>query len=89
MNHEPFETQAAAYALGALDGEERTQFEEHLARGCAACATAVREHREALADVVREAAPMIPPAHVKAALMRRVAATAAPRASWRRWRWRR
>jgi anti-sigma-K factor RskA len=88
MSHEPFETHAAAYALGALDGEERAQFEEHLAGGCAACATAVRELCETVADVARDVPPMIPPAHVKAELMRRVAATASSRSGRRHWlRW--
>ena len=87
MSHEPFETQAAAYALGALDGDERAQFEEHLARGCAECAVAVRDFNEALGDVAREGRPTIPPAHVKAALLRRVTATARPHPAWRRWRW--
>jgi anti-sigma-K factor RskA len=86
MTHEPFETQAAVYALGALDGEERSQFEEHLAGGCVACAEAAREHAETLADVARDAPPMIPPAHVKTDLMRRVSAMGGSRASSRR-RW--
>ena len=85
MNHEPFESQAAVYALGALDGEERSRFEEHLALGCAACARAVREHAESLADLAREVPPMIPPAHVKLDLMRRLAAQGL-RTSPRRWR---
>jgi anti-sigma-K factor RskA len=84
MSHEPFETQAAVYALGALDGEERSEFEEHLVGGCVACAEAVREHAETLADAARGAPPMIPPAHVKADLMRRVAAGASSRTSPRR-----
>ena len=84
MSHEPFETQAAGYALGALDGQERSEFEEHLAGGCVACAEAVREHVETLADAARVAPPMIPPAHVKADLMRRVAAGAASRPAPRR-----
>ena len=84
MNHEPFESQAAVYALGALDGEERSRFEEHLALGCAACALAVREHAEALADLARDVPPMIPPTHVKADLMRRLAAAASSRTSPRR-----
>jgi anti-sigma-K factor RskA len=87
MSHEPFETEAAVYALGALDGVERAQFEEHLAGGCAACAATVREHAETLADVARAATPMIPPAHVKADLMRRIAATSWSRPSARRRRW--
>ena len=79
-----FEAHAPAYALGALDDEERLQFEEHLARGCAACAAAVGEVNETLADVAREASPTIPPAHVKAALMRRVAASTTPSRGHRR-----
>jgi len=89
MSHEPFETHAAVYALGALDGEERAAFEEHLGGGCAACATTVREHGETLADVARGVPPMIPPAHVKADLMRRVSTTSpgrpSRRRSWIRW----
>jgi len=89
VSHEPFETQAAVYALGALDGEERARFEEHLAGGCAACAAKLREHAETLADVARDATPMIPPAHVKAGLLRRVAVDAPARPSrrrrWMRW----
>jgi anti-sigma-K factor RskA len=84
VSHEPFETQAAVYALGALDGEERADFEAHLAGGCALCAEAVREHAETLADAARLGTPMIPPAHVKADLMRRVAVGAGGRPSPRR-----
>jgi anti-sigma-K factor RskA len=88
MSHEPFETQAAVYALGALDGEERVRFEEHLAGGCAACTAAVREHAETMADVARDTPPMIPPADVRADLMRRVATTGAhPSRRRRRLRW--
>lgn len=89
MRHDPFEAQAAAYALGALDGEERAQFEEHLAGGCPMCARDVRQFGETLADVAGETPPMIPPAHVKAALLSRVAATGSARPrrrqSWVRW----
>ena len=90
MSHEPYDDQAAAYALGALDGEERVRFEEHLADGCEACRAALREYDETLSDAARELPPTIPPAHVKQALLRRVAATASPRTTgrrWRRWRW--
>jgi len=86
MSHEPFETQAAAYALGALDGEERAQFETHLAGGCAECSAAVRDVGETMADLAREAPPMIPPAHVKTSLMSRMAAMPPPRATGYRWR---
>jgi anti-sigma-K factor RskA len=83
MSHEPYESQVAVYALGALDGEERSQFEAHLASGCPECSRAVRDHAELLADVAGDAPPMIPPAHVKADLMHRVAASGSVRASRR------
>jgi anti-sigma-K factor RskA len=86
MSHEPFETQAAAYALGALDGDECAQFEEHLAHDCATCAKALREFHETVADTARDLTPTIPPADVKTALLRRVAASGGRRASTRRWR---
>ena len=85
MSHEPFETQGAAYALGALDGAELAQFEGHLAAGCAECDASVRELGETVADVARDT-PMIPPAHVKTDLMRRVAVSGSSR-PFGRWRW--
>jgi anti-sigma-K factor RskA len=91
MSHDPFDTQAAAYALGALDGEELAQFETHLAAGCARCQAILRDSRQALAALVRET-PGAAPRHVKEALLERIAATGrAPtrrddlRAAWLRW----
>ncbi len=74
MRHEPFEDQAAAYALGALDGEERTAFEAHLAAGCSRCEQVLREAREALAEVARSLPPEAPPPDVREALRLRLAA---------------
>jgi hypothetical protein len=73
MNHETWDAQAAAYALGALDGQELVDFEDHLASGCDACLATVRESMEALASVGASAGPVAPPELVKAALMRRIA----------------
>ena len=78
MNHEPFDTLAAAYALGALDGEELVEFEAHLAQGCAYCAVTLRESHEALAALARSAPPAVPPPEVKQALLSRIAAVAPP-----------
>jgi len=75
MNHEPFDTLAATYALGALDGNERAQFERHLADGCDVCAETLRESAETLAALARTEPPAIPPPDVKDALLRRIAAT--------------
>jgi len=75
MSHEPFDTLAATYAVGALDGDERAEFERHLAGGCAECAAALRQSAEALAALARSAPPMVPPPTVKQELLRRIAAT--------------
>lgn len=90
MNHEVFDTQAAAYALGALDGAERVAFEAHLAPGCARCEATLRESHEALVSLAREAPSAVPSAHVRAELLRRQAATRRPspselRRAWIRW----
>ncbi|HXG03254.1 MAG TPA: hypothetical protein VNO23_07595, partial [Candidatus Binatia bacterium] len=68
MSHEPFEDQAAAYALGALDGGERAAFEAHLAAGCSRCEDVLREAREALVEVARSLPPEAPPPAVREAL---------------------
>jgi anti-sigma-K factor RskA len=70
--HEPFETLAATYALGALDGDERVEFERHLAGGCDLCERTLRESNEALAALARTQPRMIPPPEVKDALLRRI-----------------
>jgi len=91
MSHDEFAQLASVYAVGALDGEDRVRFESHLAAGCAACEASLRDTAETLAGLAREEPRAIPPAHVKEALLRRVAESG-PRA--RRsgpasgpWRW--
>jgi anti-sigma-K factor RskA len=92
MSHnDDFETLAAVYAVGALDGEDLVAFERHLAEGCAQCASLLRGSQEALVRVVA-AGPAAPPADVRARLLARVAATApvpirVPRAAPRRRTW--
>jgi anti-sigma-K factor RskA len=75
MTHEPYDTLAATYAVGALDGQERADFERHLADGCDVCEAILRESAEALAALARSRPPMVPPPAVKEGLMRRLAAT--------------
>lgn len=75
MSHEPFDTEAAAYALGALDGEDLARFEAHLAAGCERCEAALRESGEVMAALAREAPPAAPPADVREALVRQLAPT--------------
>ena len=88
MTHEPFETLAPVYAVGALDGDDLVRFEAHLREGCPACEAAVRDSTEALATMAGQERPTILPAHVREALLRRVAASSRPRVgrlSWMRW----
>ena len=85
MSHEPFETLAAIYAVGALDGDELTQFEAHLPT-CPACEAAVRDAEETLARAVLTAPPQAPPAAAREALVRRVGERRDVRSrTWLRW----
>ncbi len=74
MSHEPFEDQAAAYALGALDAGERAAFEAHLAAGCPQCQRVLQESHQALANIARSLPPESPPPTVREALRARLAA---------------
>ena len=88
MNHDPFDTLAAVYAVGALDGDDLVQFEVHLASGCDRCQTTLRESHEALARAALAEPRAIPPAEVKDALMRRINRTTTrrpERPSWLPW----
>src|SRR3954454_19026974 len=83
-DHETYETLAAVYAVGALDGDDLARFEAHLAEGCDGCETVVRESREALARMPLAATPSVRPAVVRSALHARTDAALRPRVSWRR-----
>ena len=86
-DHETWETLAAVYAVGALDGDDLARFEAHLAEGCERCETIVRESREALTRMALAATAAVPPPAVKAALQARIDAATRPsaRASRRGW----
>jgi len=85
MTHEPYDTLAPVYAVGALDGDDLVRFEAHLRDGCDVCESYLRETAEALTTLGRDEPPAIPPAHVRDALLRRVETSARPRTSRRRW----
>jgi len=87
MNHEPFELQVAAYALGALDAADLATFEAHLGQGCPRCEAALRDYGETLAALAREEPPARPPARVRDQLMQRLSATQRPPAPARRLGW--
>ncbi len=71
--HEYWTEQGEVFALGALDGREREEFEAHLAAGCAICEVHVRETRETLNVLHRALKPMSPPAAVKTRLFDQIA----------------
>jgi anti-sigma factor RsiW len=63
--HDEFETAVTAYALDALEGEERRAFEAHLA-GCARCQTELVELRRVAAGLGLAVEPVEPPATLRA-----------------------
>jgi anti-sigma factor ChrR (cupin superfamily) len=50
---DPYRSLAGAYALGALDGEDRAVFEAHLQFGCSGCSNAVAAAASALEEIPR------------------------------------
>jgi anti-sigma-K factor RskA len=80
MTHETWDAQAAAYALGALDGGELAEFERHLAEGCGQCEFALVQSAEALALMSAELPTAPAPPGVREVLVRRLAADQGHRA---------
>lgn len=64
------------YALGALDPEDRTTIEAHLATGCPACAKAVEEARWLVSQLAYAAPEAVPSDMLKGRLMQTVRAEA-------------
>jgi len=60
---------AALYALGALEGGEAREFEEHVAAGCAACEAELRGFEAVAGDLGLAAPESEPPAGVRARLL--------------------
>jgi quercetin dioxygenase-like cupin family protein len=60
---------AALYALGALEGEEARDFEEHLAAGCPTCAAELRDYGAVVADLGLAAPDADPPVGVRTRLL--------------------
>jgi anti-sigma-K factor RskA len=78
MNHDRFTEWAPLYAMAVLDGEERAQFEAHLAAGCLACTTMLSE-LSGVVTALAWATPAIPPRpELRERLLARVRAEQAP-----------
>jgi anti-sigma-K factor RskA len=69
MNHEEWLARADIYALDALDGDDLTAFEHHLAAGCPLCERHIHTTREMLTLLPRSLPPVPPPAGVKERLL--------------------
>jgi anti-sigma-K factor RskA len=93
-NCDQFREQIEAYALGALDIDERTGLDAHLASGCVNCTKAVEEERWLVTQLAYLAPDQAPPLLLKERLMRTVRADAAASRrsvlvfrSWSMWAW--
>jgi anti-sigma-K factor RskA len=90
-DHEHWLEQCETYALGALDGEERNEFEVHLASGCTVCPAYIRQARETLLLLDRSLKPLLPPAAVKAKIFEQITPKRplppVEESHWRSWRW--
>jgi anti-sigma-K factor RskA len=71
-NSDQFRELVEAYALGALDAEERAAFEAHLATGCAECANALKEARWLVSQLGYLASDAQPSELLKGRLMQAV-----------------
>ena len=75
-NCDQFRELMEAYALGALDPEERAALETHLATGCPECAKAVEEARWLVSQLAYAAPEAAPSDMLKGRLMQTVRAEA-------------
>jgi anti-sigma-K factor RskA len=75
-NCDQFRELIEAYALGALDPEERSQLEAHLATGCTECAKALEEARWLVCQLAYTAPEAAPSDMLKGRLMQTVRAEA-------------
>lgn len=65
--------QAALYALGVLEGEEKEAFEKLVAEGCATC-QAVKDFQDVADLLGTTTTPMAPPSSLRATILERIAA---------------
>jgi anti-sigma-K factor RskA len=75
--HDQFRELIEAYALGALDANERAALEAHLAGGCPECAKALEEARLVVTQLAYLAPPAEPSEMLRARVLRSVRADAA------------
>jgi len=80
MQQEPSDEvldQAALYALGLLEGQEKEAFEKLVAEGCATC-KAVKDLQEVAGVLGTSVTPVAPPSSLRATLLDRIAGEGRP-----------
>jgi anti-sigma-K factor RskA len=77
-NGDPFRELAQAYALDALDAQERTTLEAHLATGCTTCAKEIEEARWLVSQLAYLAPPAEPSNMLRDRLLRTIREEANP-----------
>lgn len=69
--------QAALYALGVLEGQEKETFEKLVAEGCATC-QALKDFQSVAGLLGTSVTPVAPPSSVRATLLERIASERKP-----------
>ena len=81
MTHEEMNEMYELYSLGVLDGDERDEIDEHLARGCPECSRAVKRAVELNAMLLTLPEQVQPPKRLR----RRVLASVGSESNSRNW----
>ncbi|HZC68653.1 MAG TPA: anti-sigma factor [Nitrospirales bacterium] len=77
MDHEQLEENLSLYALGALDPDSVYEMEQHLAAGCSACSTLLRQYQAAVTSLPYALPPQTPPSALKSRIMTALSGPAA------------
>lgn len=72
MEHSELKNLISAYALGALDDEEKRQLEGHLKRGCPECQAALAEMLEVTALLAATVEEKAPPVYLKSRILEQI-----------------
>jgi len=77
VDHEELEENLSLYALGALDPDSVREMEQHLAAGCTACNTLLRQYQAAMTMLPYALPPQTPPPTLKSRIMTALSGPAA------------
>ena len=83
MDHEQLEENLSLYALGALDPDSVREMEQHLAAGCPACSTLLRQYQAAVTMLPYALPHQTPPPTLKSRIMTALSGPAASTTSAR------